>query len=74
MSALVHEPAAILVRRSSRERVSASPLATLRLLPSGEGWSLVGPAGELVFDAPGVRGRRRCLEFARAHGVVAVLS
>jgi hypothetical protein len=46
----------------------------LRLLPSGDGWSLVGPDGELVFQALGTGGRRQCLEFARAHGVLAVLS
>jgi hypothetical protein len=46
----------------------------LRLLPSGDGWSLVGPDGELVFHALGVHGRRHCLEFARAEGVLAVFS
>jgi hypothetical protein len=46
----------------------------LRLLPSGDGWSLVGDHGELVFSALGVSGRRRCLEFARARGVAALIS
>lgn len=41
----------------------------LRLLPSGDGWSLVSVEGKLVFSALGVSGRRRCLEFALAEGV-----
>ena len=38
----------------------------LRLLPRGDGWSLVSVEGEFVFSALGLSGRRRCLEFARA--------
>jgi hypothetical protein len=34
----------------------------------------VGPAGDLLFRGLGVRGRRECLEFARDHGIVAVMS
>ncbi len=45
----------------------------LRLLPSGDGWSLVGVDGELVFSALGLSGRRRCLEFARAEGVILLI-
>jgi hypothetical protein len=48
--------------------------ARLRLLPSGDGWSLVGPDGKVVFQALGNGGRRECLQFARAHGVLAVFS
>jgi hypothetical protein len=46
----------------------------VRLVQSGEGWSLVSPAGESVFQTSGKHARRRCLEFARAEGVLAVLS
>lgn len=46
----------------------------LRLLPSGDGWSLIGLDGELVFSALGLSGRRRCLEFAHATGVLAIAS
>jgi hypothetical protein len=46
----------------------------LRLVQSGDGWSLVDPEGELVFRALGTNARRRCLEFARARGVLAVFS
>jgi hypothetical protein len=48
--------------------------ARLRLLPTGDGWSLIGPDGELVFHGLGLSGRRQCLEFAREHGALAVLS
>jgi hypothetical protein len=44
----------------------------LRLLPRGDGWSLVAADGELAFSARGLSGRRRCLEFARARGVIAL--
>ncbi len=46
----------------------------LRLLPSGDGWSLVGRDGKVVFEALGTGGRRECLRFAQAHGVLAVFS
>ena len=46
----------------------------LRLLAGGDGWALMTPEGKVVFHALGTRGRRRCLEFARAHGVLAVFS
>ena len=46
----------------------------LRLLANGDGWALVGPDGEIVFQALGTRGRRQCLEYAQAEGVLAVIS
>jgi len=46
----------------------------MKLVPGGEGWSLVSPDGESVFAACTKHARRRCLEFARAQGVLAVLS
>ena len=42
----------------------------LRLLPSGDGWALVGVDGRIAFSALGLSGRRRCLEFAREQGVI----
>jgi hypothetical protein len=45
----------------------------LRLLPSGDGWSLVSEDGELVFSALGLSGRRQCLAFAQAEGVIALI-
>jgi hypothetical protein len=48
--------------------------ARLRLLASGDGWSLIGPDGHLVFQALGIQGRRRCLEYAHSEGVLAILS
>jgi hypothetical protein len=43
----------------------------LRLVPIGDEWSLVTPTGDLVFHASD---RLDCLEYARAKGVLAVLS
>jgi hypothetical protein len=47
---------------------------SLRLLPSADGWSLVGLDGELVFSAVGLSGRKRCLEYAQARGALALIS
>ena len=44
----------------------------VRLLPTGDGWALVAPDGKLMFHALGTAGRRRCLETARARGVLAI--
>jgi hypothetical protein len=46
----------------------------VRLVQSGEAWSLVSPDGESVFQASGRQARRRCLEVASAEGVLALLS
>ena len=56
----------------SRRTVSSAVKVRLRLQPRGDGWSLVAPDGQLVFHALGATGRRRCLETARARGVLAI--
>jgi hypothetical protein len=38
------------------------------------GWSLLDARGDVLFQGAGLAGRRQCLEFASARGVVAVLS
>jgi hypothetical protein len=68
MTSLAHAPAEVELR--PLEKTDAR--IRLRLLPSGEGWSLVTPEGKLVFRALGTRARRQCLEFARTHGVLAL--
>lgn len=74
MSSLAYKPAAFTIhvaeRQSLRRGLDRYPI----LAPSEDGWSLVGPAGELLFRGLGARGRRECLEFARDHGIVAVMS
>jgi hypothetical protein len=45
----------------------------LRLMATGDGWSLVGRDGAVVYSALGTGGRRQCLAFACA-GVVAALA
>jgi hypothetical protein len=61
-----------LALRPRRDYVS--DLRRLRLLPSGDGWSLVSLDGRLVFSALGLSGRQRCLEFAQAHGTAVLAS
>jgi hypothetical protein len=51
-------------------KLDGSGMQRLRLLPSGDGWALVGADGRIAFSALGLSGRRRCLEFAREHGVI----
>lgn len=43
------------------------------LRPSGDGWSLMTPDGRVLLRGSGPGSRRRCLEYARAVGVLAVL-
>ncbi len=44
----------------------------LVLVPSLGGWALVTPDGEFVYESLRPDGRRRCLEFASEHGVLAL--
>ncbi len=75
MSSLAHTPTAFEIRARARAPAdSGAAEPRLRLLPSGDGWSLVGMDGKLVFHALGTKGRRRCLEYAREHGALAVLA
>lgn len=67
----MRRPAAFTIQVQDRPE---SVRGWLVLRPTEDGWSLLGPEGGLMFHSPGVRGRRRCLEYARAHGVVSVLS
>jgi hypothetical protein len=74
MSSLAHVPAAFELRGPGAVGRRADAMIGLRLAPSGDGWALLGADGHLVFHALGTHGRRRCLEFARAHGVLVVFS
>jgi hypothetical protein len=72
MTALAHRPAAFAVVTvdGARSRDRASTSLTLRA--TEDGWSLLATDGHVVFSAIGTAGRRRCLEFARELGVLAV--
>jgi len=56
--------------RAGDTRTAGQP--TLRA--SGDGYSLLGPTGEVLHRGFGPRGRRECLEAARARGILAVFS
>lgn len=62
------------LRTRQAPRAAARPGPRLKLLASGDGWSLVTPGGEVAFSALGTQGRRRCLEFACARGVLVISS
>jgi hypothetical protein len=70
MSTLAHRPAAFAVQFAESAAAPACPM----LRPTEDGWSLVAPTGELLFRGLGLRARRECLEYARDHGVLAVMS
>jgi hypothetical protein len=74
MSSVINTPAAFETTTPDALHVLALGAGPVRLRPTGDGWSLVGPDEELLFHAPGIRGRRRCLEYARDEGVLAVFS
>ena len=71
MSAITPPSLPVLLRTTSRV---AADIASHRhhLVPTEDGWSLVGPHGELVVSEHGVAARQRCLEAARARGILAV--
>jgi hypothetical protein len=71
MSSLTHQPIRLQLAALSPSRTIPE---FLRLLPTGDGWALVGQDGKVVFEALGTHARRRCLEFARARGVLGLLS
>jgi hypothetical protein len=60
---------------AARQNTSRTTRAEIQLLASGDGWSLVDrSSGDLVFSALGLSGRRRCLEYAHASGVLALIT
>lgn len=74
MSSFAHQPAAFAIRTADPARTQTRIAGSLSLRGTEDGWSLIAADGEVVFRALGVGGRRQCLEFARARGVLAVLS
>ncbi len=74
VSSLAYKPAAFAIHVAEPQRRRHAFRRHPILTPTEDGWSLVGPTGELLFRALGVRGRRECLEFARDSGLVAVMS
>lgn len=74
VSSLAHRPAAFAIHVAEPRRLRRALRRYPLLAPTEDGWSLVGPTGELLFRGSGMRGRRECLEFARDHGIVAVMS
>lgn len=72
MSALVYPPTAFEIRGAS---VAAGEYpGRLVLRATGDGWALIGPAGDIVYHGLGRRGRHECLQFARDRGVLSVFS
>ena len=71
MTTFMHKSIA---RKAPRRESAAAHTQVLALRATHRGWSLVGPRGEVVFDAAGPEGRHECLAFALDHGVLALTS
>lgn len=69
---LIHDRPEI-QRSPAEDRRPLTP-ARLQLLPDGDGWSLVGLDGRLVYTALDAEGRQRCLRFAQHEGVLTLTS
>ncbi len=73
MALLAPHPAACELRSGPQIRRRRDEAAgRLYLRPTGDGWSVLNSAGEVLFCGFGLAGRRRCLEFARDMGVLLV--
>ena len=72
MTALAYTPTAFEIRGASVAAGEHPDRLVLRA--TGDGWSLIGPTGELVYHGLGRRGRHECLQFARDRGVLSVFS
>ena len=73
MTALAHTPTAFEIRGGAGVLAVVTPERFL-LRATGDGWSLLGPDGEVVFHGLGRRGRHECLQFARHRGILSVFS
>ena len=73
MTALAHTPTAFEIRGAAAVLGGTHP-ERFTLRATGDGWSLLGPGGEVVFHGLGRRGRHECLQFARDRGVLSVFS
>jgi hypothetical protein len=71
MTSVMHQPVRLEIAALSP---SWGRAPFLKLLPTGDGWSLIGQDGKVVFEALGTDARHQCLEFARARGVLGLLS
>ena len=72
MSAIAHSRGAIELH--SGVRLADGPPGRVWLCATSDGWSLLDPSAKVLFAGLGQSSRRQCLEFARSHGVLAVLS
>jgi hypothetical protein len=71
MTTFDYHPAAI--KLSAADLQSAAG-GCLLLRPTGDGWSLMTPDGEVIYRGFGLDSRRRCLELAVERGAATVLS
>lgn len=71
MTTFDYHPAAIELSTADVHRGAGGYLL---LRPTGDGWSLMTPAGEVIYRGLGLDSRRRCLEIAVERGAATVLS
>jgi hypothetical protein len=65
---------AFAIEIADHRHVHAAAPERFILRPTGDGWALVTPEGQVVFHGLGLKARRECLEFARDYGALSVLT
>ena len=65
MPAIAESPTATEVPVHGVQHGSDEATFRLSLRATEDGWTLMAPDGETVFEGLGIAGRRQCLEFAR---------
>jgi hypothetical protein len=66
--------AAFEISAADESAVPSTAGGYLILRPTEDGWSLLTPAGDVLYRGLGTGARRRCLEIAYERGAAAVLS
>ena len=74
MTTFNYHPAAIELSAAEKRDVQRTAGGYLLLRPTGDGWSLMIPDGEVIYRGLGPDSRRRCLEIAVERGAATVLS
>lgn len=72
MASSAPHPAVFAVRSGRLARPRYEAVDRLYLRPSGDGWSLVNSAGEVLLRGLGLGSRRQCLQLARDMGALVV--
>jgi hypothetical protein len=74
MTTFQRNPAAFAIAAAEKSDELTTAGGYLILRATEDGWSLITPAGDVVYRGLGTGARRRCLEIAYERGAATVLS